>query len=141
MNSYTIYYSIKTVTFSKNILGRNILKHFKAESQTFYSQKVISKQWWPRNSYSEKYICTYCKAVSLKYRNKYRNALIPYCVSRSACLSDSPLALVSELASQLPSLWTSGQPCQYISASEATGSCWSLSFCPDSALTTSNEDK
>lgn len=71
----------------------------------------------------------------------YGSVVIPYCLSRSAPLSDSPFALVSGLTSQPPSQSTEGQQSQYISASEATRSCWSLSLCSDPALTMSNEDK
>lgn len=81
----------------------------------------------------------HCKAISLKCG--YGSTVIPYCLSRSAPLDDSPFALVSELTSKPPDLSTAGQQCQYISASEATGSYWSLSLCPDPALTMNNEDK
>lgn len=56
----------------------------------------------------------YCKAIFFKYG--CGSTVIPYCLSRSTPLYDSPFAPVSELTSQPPDLSPAGQQCQYISA-------------------------
>lgn len=136
VNSYTIHHSIKTVTFFKSDLGRNILK---LRVRHFTHRKLYQNNGGKETNALRNIFVLYCKAISLEYG--YGSTVILYCLSRFPPLNDSLCSLVSEFTSQPSSLSTAGQQCQNISVNEATGSCWSLSLCSDPVLFMSNEDK
>lgn len=92
VNSYTIYHSIKTVTFFISILGRNILK---LRVRHFTHIKLHQNEDGKETHALRNISVLYCKAISLKYG--YGSNVIPCYMSGSAPLSDPLFALVSRV--------------------------------------------